>query len=83
MELQLKEGQILVFKNKDKKEKKHPDYKGHLLLNGVEYDVPFWVNESKKGNKYMNGNAEPKQTLKPLTEEEKQERSERNNDLPF
>ena len=82
MAYQLKEKQITIFRNKEKKDKQ-PDYKGTALLNGEEMDISLWVAEAKSGLKYFNGQIKPKQTLKPLTEEEKQERSERNHDLPF
>jgi len=43
-----------LFRNEDKKEDKHPDYKGSALIEGREYWINAWINESKKtGKKYM------------------------------
>ena len=42
-----------LFKETDKKSDKHPDYKGNCLVNGQRMYVSAWINESKKGEKYM------------------------------
>jgi len=52
--LELKENQILIFKNK-KETEKQPDYRGQVMINGEVKEVALWVNESKAGNKYFNG----------------------------
>jgi hypothetical protein len=31
-----------IWKNRDKKEEKHPDFKGSLNVNGVDYWVSAW-----------------------------------------
>ena len=42
-----------LFKNKDKKAENHPDYKGKLNADGVDYWLSAWLKESKEGQKYM------------------------------
>ena len=42
-----------VFKNDRKEQEKQPDYKGSLTVNGSEYWISAWLNESKNGQKYM------------------------------
>ena len=42
-----------LFKNDKKETEKHPDYKGSCEINGTEYWVSSWLNESKNGRKYL------------------------------
>ena len=42
-----------LFKNDRKEQEKQPDYKGSLTVNGSEYWISAWLNESKSGQKYM------------------------------
>ena len=42
-----------LFKNDRKEQEKQPDYKGSLTVNGAEYWISAWLNESKSGQKYM------------------------------
>lgn len=42
-----------IFKNENKKEQKHPDYKGKINWNGKEIEISLWVAEAKNGNKYF------------------------------
>lgn len=42
-----------LFKNDKKETDKHPDYKGSCEINGTEYWVSSWLNESKNGRKYL------------------------------
>ena len=43
-----------LFKNKDRKSDKHPEYNGSINIQGVEYWLSAWVKESKKdGSKYF------------------------------
>jgi len=51
----------VLFKNKQKRpDKKDADYRGNATINGVEYWLDSWVNESKGGVKYMSVNFMPK-----------------------
>ena len=42
-----------LFPNKNKKEDKHPDYTGKVMVSGKLMQVAGWINESKAGKKYM------------------------------
>lgn len=42
-----------LFKNDKKETEKHPDYKGSCEIDGTEYWVSSWLNESKNGRKYL------------------------------
>jgi uncharacterized protein (DUF736 family) len=59
-----------LFRNDKKESEKHPDYKGSCEINGVEYWVSSWINESSKGVKYMSLKFSPK---------EEQQRQQRQN----
>ena len=54
MEYQKKEGDLTIFKNKEKKNEKSPDYWGKLYLNSEDLKVALWVKEGKNG-KFMAG----------------------------
>lgn len=57
-----------LFKNDRKEAETHPDYKGSCEINGVQYWVNSWINESSKGVKYMSLKFSPKE------EQQKQQR---------
>lgn len=42
-----------LFKNKNRESDKHPHYTGSSTLQGVDYWVSAWMNESDKGVKYF------------------------------
>lgn len=48
-----KDNSGVLFKNKEKKTEKHPDYNGSAIIHGQHYYMSAWINESKKGEKYM------------------------------
>lgn len=66
-DFEMKDGDMAIFKNKDKKEPKHPDYKGKMMVNGEVLDIALWVKESKKGEKYFSG-----KHSKPFKKQEEQ-----------
>jgi uncharacterized protein (DUF736 family) len=43
----------VLFKEKDKKNEKAPDYKGSINVGGKEYKLAGWIRESKSGNKFL------------------------------
>ena len=82
-QFELKENKVAIFKNSDKKEDKHPDYKGHLNLKGELIDIALWLSTAKNGTKYFSGLvSEPfkKDAVKQTTDSEKQTEQ---TDLPF
>lgn len=42
-----------LFRVKDKESDKHPDYNGQCEIDGIEYWVSGWINESDKVGKYL------------------------------
>jgi uncharacterized protein (DUF736 family) len=49
-----------LFKNDDKSNERHPDYKGSLNVGGVDYWLSSWLKTSKAGAKYMSLSVTPK-----------------------
>ena len=50
-----------IFKNEDKQQDNHPDYKGSLNVNGVDLWVSGWLKTSEKtGKKFMSLSVKPK-----------------------
>jgi len=51
-----------IFKNDDKQQDNHPDYKGSLNVNGVDLWVSGWIKTSEKtGKKFMSLSVKPKE----------------------
>lgn len=50
---QQKDNTGAAFPNKDKKESKHPDFKGTVLVDGKEKQIAIWSKKSKAGNDYF------------------------------
>ena len=53
MSYETKENTGSLFPNDKKKEDKHPDYTGKVMVSGKLMQVAGWINESKAGKKYM------------------------------
>lgn len=88
-EYQMQDGDITIFKNKDKKEPKHPDYRGKMMVNGEIKDVALWVKESKKtGEKFFAGKHTEQYKKEPseTNQQQKQQQTESkpiDDGLPF
>lgn len=63
MPYEQREGQGSLFTNDKKKDEKHPDYKGSILIGGNEYWLSAWIKSGKKG-KFMSLSATPKDKTK-------------------
>lgn len=50
----------ILFKNDRKQNDRHPDYKGSITVNGVEYWLSAWIKSGKKG-KFMSLAVQEKQ----------------------
>jgi uncharacterized protein (DUF736 family) len=51
-----------IFKNDDKQQDNHPDYKGSLNVNGVDLWVSGWLKTSEKtGKKFLSLSVKPKE----------------------
>jgi hypothetical protein len=53
MSYEQKDNQGSLFKNERKAEPAHADYNGSIRVEGKDYWLNCWVNESKNGKKYM------------------------------
>lgn len=49
-----------LFRNEKKESDKHPDYNGSALIDGTEYWISAWLNESQSGKKYFKFSFKPK-----------------------
>jgi hypothetical protein len=49
-----------LFKNNEKTEETHPDYRGNINVDGTEYWLSAWLKTSKAGMKYMSLSIKPK-----------------------
>jgi uncharacterized protein (DUF736 family) len=50
-----------LFKNTDKQQENHPDYKGSINVAEDDYWINAWLKTSKDGKKYMSLSVTPKQ----------------------
>jgi len=55
------EGKGALFRAKEKKTDKHPDYDGTLTIDGQEYWLSGWQKQSANGVKYLSLSVKPKQ----------------------
>lgn len=51
----------VLFREKEKKSDSHPDFKGSINVEGTDYWLSGWVNESKAGQKYFKLSVSPKE----------------------
>ena len=57
---ELKENQVMIFKNEKREKDSHPEYKGKMNVNGEIMDVSLWVKTgTKSGKKYFSGTVQP------------------------
>ena len=54
----------VLFKNDRKENHNHPDYRGSLNVDGVDYWISAWINSSAKG-KFMSLSVKPKEQQAP------------------
>ena len=78
MAYEQKPGTGSIFKNQNKKEARHPDYKGLFKdVDGKEWSVALWVKEGQKGKFFSMGMSEPQPQQKSNPQ------VDNGNDLPF
>ena len=64
MAYEQREGQGALFKNNEKSDPKHPDYRGDMTVGGAKFWLAAWIKEGKNG-KYMSVQAKPKEEKTP------------------
>jgi uncharacterized protein (DUF736 family) len=72
----------VLFKNERKESDKHPDYKGNLNVEGVEYWLDAWIKEGKSG-KFMSVSIKKKEPMQKQVDVKKQQNPMDDDDLPF
>ena len=79
----------VLFRNDKKITEQHPDYTGNITIDGKEYYLSAWVNESARtGQKYFALKTTPKASTTPATTAPAQPRpgvvvADPVDDLPF
>lgn len=71
-----------LFANADRKTDKHPNARGTLNVEGVEYWISAWTKVSKKGEKYQSLSIQPKEQQAPVKAPPAVD-PELNDDIPF
>ena len=57
-----------LFRNDKRETEKHPEYTGNITIEGKEFYISAWVNESARtGQKYFAIKATPKAATAPAT----------------
>lgn len=81
-----------IWKNDDKQDEKHPDFKGSLNVNGVDYWVSAWKRKEGAAAKApaLSFNIKPKEGTRPANERDKPAgggaariKDDMNDDIPF
>jgi len=73
-----------IFKNDDKQQDNHPDYKGSLNVNGVDLWVSGWLKTSEKtGKKFLSLSVKPKDAAPSKQAAKPQKTVEFDDDVPF
>jgi len=74
-----------LFKNDRKESEKHPDYKGSINVEGVDYWLSAWIKTSTKGTKFMSLSVKPKEQQQKAAPPKKDQSGfdDMDSDLPF
>jgi len=74
-----------IWKNRDKKEDKHPDFKGSLNVDGVDYWVSAWKRKEDEPNNRpaLSFSIKPKEEQAKPAETEKRKNEDMDDEIPF
>lgn len=64
MAYQQRDNSGTLFVNDRKEEDRHPDWKGNIMINGVQYDLAAWKKEGRNGE-FLSLSVKPKQERRP------------------
>ena len=79
-----KQNKGAIFKNENKSNEKHPDYRGKINWGGTEIEVSMWVNKSKEGKSYFSVRLqEPYKKMENTSDKMRNAPLELDDDLPF
>lgn len=82
-----KDGQGSLFKNDRKEKESHPDYKGSIMVGGVEYWVSAWIKRPDGKAPFMSLAAQPKEEARAPAPAPRQAPSRKaddmDDDIPF
>jgi len=81
--MEQKDNSGALFVNDKKEKETHPDRKGSAVIDGVEYWVSGWLNESKNGVKYLGLAFNKKEEVIQEPEEETSNSVIEGDDIPF
>ncbi len=79
-----KQNKGAIFKNENKTNEKHPDYRGKINWGGTDIEVSMWVNKSKEGKSYFSVSLqEPYKKMENTSDKMRNAPLELDDDLPF
>jgi hypothetical protein len=71
-----------LFKNDRKQTDRHPDYRGTVMVAGVEYWISSWIKQGKNG-KFMSLSFQEKEDNGPVNTVGNNEQDDFDDDIPF
>jgi hypothetical protein len=83
MAFEKKEGSGALFKNNDRQKDTHPEYRGDILINGVEYWLSAWVKEGKNGKFFSLAAKKKEERSGDTVKRNPGKQEEDGTDLPF
>ena len=73
-----------ISKNETKLKDNHPDYKGSLNVNGVDFWVSGWIKTNQQdGKKFLSLSVKPKEDMPPKPAPKQNDFANDDSDLPF
>ena len=83
MAYEIKNNTGSLWRNDRKEDDKHADYKGSIMIDGVEYWQSAWINTSKDGKKYFGQTFQRKNAPKELPKQVHHVDAPDDSDIPF